>query len=143
MTKEQYAQFVSDCESAGITQWSVRFEGGNRSAVHGYQGCRIIPRDEDIIIIESTNNYATSNGQFNITSCNYDVIDNVRTLDATFQQTIDLLTTMGIYDDDMRDFIKTSVKRQPIIPGTAGLSTIKDADGNDVIPPGSVGYVTK
>lgn len=143
MTKAQFDKFVQDCKDSGIDKFAVRFEGGNRSAVHGYDSTRIIGREEDIVIIEPTHNYATPNGQFNITVCTYEMIDNVRVLDATFKQTIDMLTNLGVYDDDMEAMIKSSVIRQPLIPGTAGLAPIKDSDGNDVIPPGSVGYVTK
>lgn len=143
MTKSQLEDFISKCKDAKIEKISVRFEDGSRSVVIGNDSCRVILLDDVVIFIEPTHNYATPNGQFNITSCPYEEINNVRALDATYQQTIDLLTSLGIYNDDTKDLIKSSVKRQPIIPGTAGLAPIKDSDGNDVIPPGSVGYITK
>lgn len=143
MTKAQFDKFVQDCKDAGIDKFAVRFEGGNRTAVHGYDSTRIIGRADDIIIIEPTHNYTTPNGQFNITTCTYEMIDNLRALDVPYKESIDLLKNLGVWDEDMEDMFKHSVKRQPIIPGTAGLAPIKDSDGNDVIPPGSVGYVTK
>ena len=142
MTKENLEKFIQNCKDAGIERWMLRFEGGNRSAVHGNDGCRIIPRDDDVVIIEPCRNYA-SDGVYNITVCAYEMIDNVRALDLPIANTINLLTELGLYDDNMKNFIATGLHKTPIIPGTAGLSTIKDADGKDIIPPGSSGYVTK
>lgn len=142
MTKENLQKFIDDCKSAGIERWALRFEGGNRTAVHGNDGCRICLRDNDVVIIEPCRNYA-SNGFYNITICAYDMIDNVKAIDLPITETIGLLTNLGLYDSTMEEFIKNGIHRQPIIPGTAGLSTIKDADGKDIIPPGSSGYVTR
>lgn len=143
MTKAALEDYISKCNDAGIEKIAIRYEDGSRSIVIGNEGCKVVLMDDVAIFIEPTHNYATPNGQFNITSCPYDYIDNIRALDATIPQTIALLTALGIYDSDAEELIKGCVKRQTIIPGTAGLSTIKDADGKDVIPPGSSGYVTK
>ena len=143
MTKAHLEQFLQTCKEAGIEKWTLRFEGGNRSVTHGNDSTRIILRDDDLIIIEPTHNYATPNGQFNITTCTYEMIDNVRVLDVPFAESIKIFEGLGIYDDDLEDMVKHSVKRQPIIPGTGGFTTIKDSEGNDVIPPGSSGYITE
>lgn len=143
MTKSGLEDFIAQCKAVGIEKIAVRFEDGSRSVVIGNESCRVILRDDDVIFIEPTHNYATPTGQFNVTSCPYDEINDVRALDATVQQTIDLLTALGLYDEDSEELIKHTAKRQTLIPGTAGLDTIKDSDGNDVIPPGSVGYVTQ
>lgn len=146
MEKAELESFLQCCKDAGINQWMLRFEGGNRSAIHGNDQGRIVLRDSDLIIVEPTHNYATPNGQFNITSCCYDMIDNVRVLDLTYQQTIDLMKNLGIYDEDMEDMIKHSTKRMSFVVGNnsnAGLAVLKDSDGNDVIPPGSSGYITQ
>ena len=147
MEKAHLEQFLQNCKDAGIEKWTLRFEGGNRSVTNGNDSTRIILRDNDLLIIEPTHNYATPNGQFNITTCAYEMIDNVRVMDLTFQQTIDLMNNLGIYDDDMKDMLKGSVKRTTFAfnadGSNAGLSSLKDADGNDVIPPGSSGYLTK
>ena len=142
MTKELLEDYISKCKAAGIEKIAIRYEDGSRSIVIGNEGCRVELLDDVAIFVEPTHNYATPNGQFNITSCPYEYIDNIRALDATIPQTIALLTALNIYDEDADAMIKGCVKRQTIIPGTAGLTTIKDADGNDVIPPGSSGYVT-
>jgi hypothetical protein len=143
MTKAHLEQFLQTCKEAGIEKWTLRFEGGNRSVTHGNDSTRIILRDDDLIIIEPTHNYATPNGQFNITTCTYEMIDNVRVLDVPFAESIDIFKGLGIYDEELEDMVKHSVKRQPIIPGTGGFATIKDSEGNDVIPPGSSGYITE
>jgi hypothetical protein len=143
MEKAQLEQFIQTCKDAGIEKWTLRFEGGNRSVTSGNDSTKIIPRDNDVVIIEPTHNYATPNGQFNITICTYEMIDNVKVMDVPFKESIDIFKGLGIYDDELEKLVKTSVKRQPIIPGTAGLSTIKDSEGNDVIPPGSSGYITQ
>ena len=146
MEKANLESFLQACESANITKWTLRFEGGNRSATHGNDDTRIILRDDDLIIIEPTHNYATPNGQFNITTLSYEMIDNVRAMDLTYQQTIDLLNNLSIYDEDMQDMIKHSSKRMSFVVGdksNAGLAVLKDSEGNDVIPPGSSGYITQ
>ena len=143
MDKSHVEAVLQAFKDAGIEKWTLRFEGGNRSVTHGYDSTRIVLRDDDLIIIEPTHNYATPDGQFNITSCSYDMIDNIRALDVPFEESIKIFENLGIYDDDIKEMVKESVRRQPIIPGTAGLSPIKDSSGNDVIPLGSVGYVTE
>lgn len=143
MEKAHLEEFLQTCKDAGIEKWTLRFEGGNRSVTHGNDSTRIILRENDLVIIEPTHNYATPNGQFNICICTYEMIDNVKVMDVPFQESIDIFKGLGIYDDELEDMVKHSVKRQPIIPGTAGLSTIKDSEGNDVIPPGSSGYITQ
>lgn len=142
MTKEQLEEFIESCKAAGLERWALRFEGGNRTVVHGNEGTRIVLRDEDVVIIEPCHNYA-SDGVYNITLCTYDMIDNVRAIDTTFLQSVKILEELGVIDDDLKQVLAKDVNKRPIIPGTAGLAPIKDADGRDVVPSGSVGYVTR
>lgn len=143
MEKAHLEEFLNVCKDAGIEKWTLRFEGGNRSVTHGNDSTRIYLRDNDLIIIEPTHNYATPNGQFNITCNTYEMIDNVRVMDVPYAESIEIFKGLGIWDEELEQMVKASVKRMPIIPGTAGLSPIKDSEGNDVIPPGSSGYITK
>ena len=78
MEKAQVQSFLENCKAAGIEQWSLRFEGGNRSVVNGYDETKIVLRDNDLILIEPSRNYATETGQLNITSTSYEMIDNLR-----------------------------------------------------------------
>lgn len=143
MDKAHLESIIQAFKDAGIDKFAIRFEGGNRTVVHGYDSTRIILRENDIILIEPTHNYATPTGQFNITSCTYEMIDNVRALDVPFKESIEIFKNLGIYDDELEAMVKSSAKRMAIVPGTAGLDAIKDSDGKDVIPPGSVGYITQ
>lgn len=142
MTKSDLEDFMTKCENANITKISIRYEDGSRSIIADGDQSKIILLDDVAIFVEPSHNYATSDGQYNITSCPYEYIDNVRALDLTIQQTIDLLTELGQTDTEINELISNTTKRSVVIPGTAGMDTIKDSDGNDVIPPGSVGYVT-
>lgn len=143
MEKAQVQSFLENCKAAGIEQWSLRFEGGNRSVVSGYDETKIVLRDNDLILIEPSRNYATETGQLNITSTSYEMIDNLRVLDVPFDKAIKLLDNLGIYDDEMKEFMRTIKIRTVVRPGTAGLAPITDADGNDVIPPGRSVYITE
>lgn len=145
MTKSELQSFMTACENANVKKIAIRYEDGSRSIITNADQCKVELLDDYAIFIEPTHNYATSDGQYNVTCCPYDYIDNARALDLTIQQTIDLLTELNLYDpndDEMKEFIGNTTKRATVIPGTAGMDTIKDSDGNDVIPPGSVGYVT-
>lgn len=143
LSKADYDKFISSINKVGIKKYNIRCEGGNRIIYHNEETSFIIPFDEYVICLESTKNYATSNGRFNLIMIPYDNIDDIKVDDLPFDISIDLSKELGIYEK-VKEFMKNVPARQGIVPGTAGLDSVKDKTGTiPTISPGYSGYVTK
>ena len=49
---------------------------------------------------------------------------------------------IGVYNDEWKAFFGKIPRKMDIMPGTAGITIMKDKDGNDTLPPHSVGMIT-
>lgn len=148
MTKEVFDKFLSALKASNINQYVIRCEGANRVMYHGTDSSIIVPKDDYVVCIHTTDNYATSDGVFNIEVVPYENIDDIKTIDVTFKDSIDLIKALDSYTKDVENFVKHIPRRVGIVPGTAALDSIKkiDPDTGKEIPtlaPGSSGYVTQ
>ena len=142
MTKSIFDSFISAINAAGINQYLIRCEGGNR-IIYNNDNSIIIPQADHIVAIEHTKNYATTNGAFNIIVVPYDNIDDIKTVDVPFKESITIMERLNSKTTGVDEFFKHAPSRMGIVPGTAGRDIVKDKEGKDVIAPGSYGYVTK
>lgn len=143
MTKEVFESFVNLAKAKGITKYAIRCEGGNRIIYHDDFTGRIIFDTEKIISVQLTRNNAIPHQGFIISAITYDCIDSVLLNDIEFTDTISVIKALGAWNDDMKKFFEQCPIKRDIIPGTAGITSIKDKDGNPTLGKNSPGYVTK
>lgn len=108
MDKSVLEKFKSNLESAGVTEFDIRVEGGNKTIGHNANS-KIILQDDYIIGIEYKNNPgADSKANFNIVAVPYDNIDDAKSFNITTKQLIDFCNASGItLDDELKEFIST------------------------------------
>lgn len=148
LAKSNFDNFLSAINSAGIKEYCIRCEGGNRILYHNGTSSVIVPKDDHIVCIEVTKNYGSPNGVFNIIMVPYDNIDDIKTTDNTFADSLKIMEALGAKNADVEVFMKQAPTRMPIVPGTAGLKSITEKDketGEEkpVLGVGSRGYVTE
>lgn len=143
MTKETFEKFINAAKAKGITNYAIRCEGGNRIIYHNDTTGKIILLEDEIISVTLSKNYATPSQSFVISAITYDCIDDVLLNDIPFAESIEILKGLNVWNDELKKFFAQTPNKKDIVPGTAGLSEIKDKDGNTVIGKGSAGYVTK
>lgn len=141
MTKEAVNEFISSLENVGLTNFSIRYEGGNRSAINN-KYTKIVIRDNDVVIISKSKDY-TDDAQFNVEIVPFDNIDNMKVIDLNFKNTIDVLTELGIYNDETKEYISSMpLRSSAMVVPNAGLDVIKNSEGEVIIPSGISGYLT-
>ena len=138
MEKSVFDNFKSKLDSVGIEQYTIRFEGGNRSLFVNSDSCKVATYGNYIMAIEVDKNYGKIGSNFNITVSDYDYIDNVSTRGLSVKEAIDLLKAFGgeASSDEFMDFIaKRGIGSQPQIENksNAGLEDYRDKDGNQVL----------
>lgn len=143
MTKEVFQSFITSAAAQGITDYAIRCEGGNRIVYHNATTEKLIFKDEEVISVALSRNYATEGRGYVISVITYDCIDSVLLNEIPFKETIDIVKSLGAFDDEMKAFFEQSPNKRDIKPGTAGLAPRTDEDGKPIIAPGSNGYVTK
>jgi len=141
LSKQNYDNFVSALNSANIKEYCIRCEGGNRLLYHNGTSSVIVPKDDHIVCIERTKNYGSSDGIFNVIMVPYDNIDDIKINDITFVNGITVMESLGCRNDEVNAFLKQAPMKRDIIPGTAGLDSIK-VDNKPAVGSGSTGYVT-
>lgn len=150
MEKAVLEKFRSDLETAGITDFNLRIEGGNKTIANN-ENSKIILQDDYIIGIEIKNNHgASSKNNFNIVAAPYEDIDDAKVFDVTVKQLMDFLTASGItIDDELKKFISSHGNRVILQTRTEGgyYEEVKNAKGQVVFTtplPGRVtmGYTT-
>ena len=133
MTKEILTAFVASCKAAGATIFSIRCQGGNRICTDGNESGKIIFGDTSVVTLETSNNNANSNSRFTVSTFDYGLVDSVYVDNLTTQQTISLLTGMGMCNQDANNFIALNGSRIVQKPGNAGLAVSVDSDGNPTL----------
>lgn len=108
MEKSVLERFKNNLESAGVTEFSIRLEGGNKTLANN-EDSKIFLQDDYIIGIETRNNHgAPTNASYNIVAAPYDNIDDAKTFDLTIKETIDFLNAEGItIDEDLKKFLSS------------------------------------
>lgn len=143
MTKEVFQSFIAVAAAQGITNYAIRCEGGNRIIYHNATTEKLIFKDDEVIHVGLSRNYASERQSFVISVITYDCIDSVLLNEVPFKDTIDIVKSLGAFDTEMDEFFSQAPNKRDIKPGTAGLATRTNKDGNVIIAPGSNGYVTK
>lgn len=143
MTKEVFESFIAAAKAEGITKYAIRCEGGNRIIYHNETTEKLIFKDEEVIHVALSRNYASEGQSYVISVITYDCIESVLLNEVPFKDTIDIVKSLGAFDTEMEAFFAQSPNKRDIKPGTAGLAERTDKDGNPIITPGSNGYVTK
>lgn len=162
MDKSVLEKFKSDLEAAGITEFNVRVEGGNKTLANN-DNSKIILQGDHIIGIEYKNNPAAGpKSNFNVVAVPYDNIDDAKAFDLTTKQLIDFCGSAGItMDDELKEFISSHGGRVSIgqrntsgyygeihnekgqvvlttpLPGRVTLATTTDEEGTVEVDPES------
>ncbi len=147
MDKQIFTTFAENAKSAGIEEYIIRYEGGNRIARINGKTSIVVQKDECIYIVQLTSNYAKEGGILEFVCLDYDDIDDVKIDDLTFEEAIKTAEAFGITLEE--EFLKNIPVRMDIKPGTANLATMKEVvekeDGTKeeklVMPKGMSGYV--
>ena len=143
MLKTQFDKFVSTLESAGITNYNIRCEGGNRIFYHNGTSGLIYRFNDYVICIDLCRNILHTNGQYDIALVPYENIDDIKSTDIPLVEAINIMDSLGCKDEEFLKFVRTTPRLSNTIPGTAGLAPEKDKNGNDVISGPVAGYSTK
>ena len=143
MTKEVFESFIAVAEAQGITNYAIRCEGGNRIIYHNDTTEKLIFKDDEVIHVGLSRNYASEGQSFVISVITYDCIDSVLLNEVPFADAIDIVKSLDAFDAEMEAFFAQAPNKRDLKPGTAGLAVRTDKDGKPIIAPGSNGYVTK
>lgn len=150
MTTEGFKDFVDKLKSVGINTYQVKCQGGNRTIYNNDKPDmpnqdvtgKIVVVGDDLISVEVTRNNMLPERRFFATRTAIESCDAVLAPDLTEETTKAFLKAMGIYDDEWKDFFSKIPRKMDLIPGTAAMKPIRDKEGNDTLPPHSVGMVT-
>lgn len=106
MEKSVLESFVNTLKEADIKGFTIRYEGGNRISSNDTESTRLVVGSDCVYCIDTENNYGSARGQFNIKAIPYDDIDDVAVFDLTVPETLKILNSLGILDDDIKEFIR-------------------------------------
>lgn len=150
MTVEGFKDFIDKLKEIGINTYQVKAQGGNRTLYNNDKPDmpnqdttgKIAILGDDLISVEVTRNNILPERRFFVTRTTIESCDSIMAPDLTEDNTKKLLQSLGVYNDEWKEFFGKIPRKMDIMPGTAGLSTMKDKEGNDTLPPHSVGMVT-
>ena len=106
MDKFAIEKFKSNLEAAGIEEFALRVEGGNKT-IYNNDNAKIILQGNYVVAIETKNNPgAKTKANFNLVAIPYETIDNAKAFEITTKELIDFLGVEGIeLDDELKEFI--------------------------------------
>lgn len=147
MDKQVFTAFAENAKNAGVKEYIIRYEGGNRIARINGKTAIAIQKDECIYIVQLTGNYTKEGEILEFVCLDYDDIDDVKIDNLTFEEAIKTAEAFEITLE--KDFLKNIPVRMDIKPGTANLAAMKEViekeDGTKeeqlVMPKGMSGYV--
>lgn len=150
MTVEGFKEFINKLNEIGIHTYQVKVQGGNRTLYNNDNPDmpnqdttgKIAILGDDLISVEVTRNNILPERRFFVTRTAIESCDSVMAPDLTEENTKKLLQELGVYNDEWKAFFGKIPRKMDIMPGTAGITTMKDKDGNDTLPPHSVGMIT-
>jgi hypothetical protein len=150
MTVEGFKEFINKLNEIGIHTYQVKAQGGNRTLYNNDNPDmpnqdttgKIAILGDDLISVEVTRNNILPERRFFVTRTSIESCDCVMAPDLTEENTKKLLQELGVYNDEWKAFFGKIPRKMDIMPGTAGITTMKDKDGNDTLPPHSVGMIT-
>ena len=148
MDKSVFDSIVAKLKDAGVTEFVVRIEGGNKNLFHNGKTDLVFSTDDAIIGIKATQNYAVK-GNYDITWCHWDDVNNIKITAATIQNMLDIKDVFGLDEDLIKSMIQdNTVVRRDIVPGTANLDVMRDNNGKTVcnsihVTPGHINDVNK
>lgn len=148
MEKAVLQKFIDAIKSSDSDDYAIRFNGGNKVAYHGSDSCRFELTDDAVVTLESNPNYQKANTHpFIVAMVPYDNIDSAFAPNLTVKDAITILTSLGVFTDEIKNFIKAYGSSSDLIIPTegsnAGMAVMMDKDGNPTIGKYSPGYVTK
>ena len=150
MTVEGFKEFINKLNEIGIHTYQVKTQGGNRTLYNNDNPDmpnqnttgKLAILGDDLISVEVTRNNILPERRFFVTRTSIESCDAVMAPDLTEKNTKKLLQELGVYNDEWKAFFGKIPRKMDIMPGTAGITTMKDKDGNDTLPPHSVGMIT-
>ena len=150
MTVEGFKEFINKLNEIGIHTYQVKTQGGNRTLYNNDNPDmpnqnttgKLAILGDDLISVEVTRNNILPERRFFVTRTSIESCDAVMAPDLTEENTKKLLQELGVYNDEWKAFFGKIPRKMDIMPGTAGITTMKDKDGNDTLPPHSVGMIT-
>lgn len=142
MDKSSIESFVTELKNKGITKFLVRCEGGNR-ILYNNDNSLIRLKDDALYCVERSKNYAAGDGIIDIIKVAYEDINDIKSVDLSYTDSIELCKSLGLWDADMEEMFTSIGHRSDLQIGTAGLDTKKDKDGKVILPSGVAGILTK
>jgi hypothetical protein len=142
MQKSELTSFVDALDQIGVKEFSIRYEDAGRVSINNGESTLIRFKDDGAYVLEVDDNYA-SDGVFNIRKIDYNEIASIQTRGLNVSQTLNIVNSLGIMDDDIKSLIsKRGGSRVKNTPTKSGYGSVTDKDGNNILPEGMVGRVT-
>ena len=137
MDKSTMESVISKMESAGITEYYIRTEGGNRKIYHGNDNAIIHLASDAVIGLETqTHIQRTVKGRFSMSIIPYDNIDDMNIDNLSVEQALKLCRAFGMSEDEYIDMIKKNGARI-VAPtptnSTANVGEQYDSEGKVII----------
>lgn len=137
MDKSAIEKFINNLKSAGIEEYALRFEGGNKT-MYQNENAKIRLLGDYVVAISTRNNHgAGPKACFNVEAIPYETVDNAKSFDMEAKELIKYLSAEGItLDDDLKEFISTHGGRVSIGQRTEGgyYAEIHNEKGQVVFP---------
>lgn len=141
MEKAELEKFVGNLKKAGIDNYVLRYEGGNRMSNSNSDTSQIRLTSDYAVQVEMSDNPQNKDGRFLVKCIPYSNIDTASSYNLTIQQTIDYIKAEGVWDKDMESLIKNG-GRVVLQPGVGGYGEVQDKDGNPVLQSDLPGRIT-
>lgn len=154
MTTENFVKFVKDLESVGMTHYEVRCAGGNRTIYNNPDfdpadpGTDIIGKitidGDEIISTEVSRASIKPDRCFSISRMTIESCDEIILNDIPTDYAKKFLKAQGVWDDSYEEFFSKIPRKVDLWTkdNNAGLTPLKDDEGNDMLPPHSTGMIT-
>jgi hypothetical protein len=137
MDKSAIEKFINNLKSAGIEEYALRFEGGNKT-MYQNENAKISLLGDYIVSITTKNNYgAAPKACFTVEAVPYETIDNAKSFDMTAKELLAYISAEGItLDDDLKAFISSHGGRVSMGQRTEGgyYAEIHNEKGQVVFP---------
>lgn len=154
MTTENFKKFISDLESVGMTHYEVRCAGGNRTIYNNPDFDPSDPSSDPIGIISIDGDELISTeisrlsikpdrcvtiSRMTIESCDEIILN-----DIPVDYAKKFLQAQGVWNKEYEKFFSEIPRKMDIWvkDNNAGLSVMKDENGNDMLPIHSTGMIT-
>jgi hypothetical protein len=141
MTKSELETFVSVLNDAGVTEYSIRYEGGNRVTPNNGRSGVLKFAEDSVYAFEVDDNSYGKQGPFIVRKIGFEDISTIQARGLTVEEAMNIVSALGIEDDAIVDIISKHGDNIKNVPSFAGYGVVKDKNGKDVLD-GMAGRIT-